>query len=860
MTSPIATSPFRALLWNLLAGLLLVGVGSALVGCDQGGANDDGDNFIAPSTSRVSFEVRPGAADTTQQLTLTYTDLTSRPRPADVPTPFVIEMVEETGSPSDGSSVFNVTFSPPQDVSSFTEKVLFEAGDRVVTIQLFGAVGFEDELITDYAGSGIVDEIIAFNGVGTSNVEGQLSISGMDVGGAGVFAGTAHVLSETVDFSETPVLVARMKVSADSDGPAIVRAALNQVGDPPDANSSAPPLIKEVPADGEYTDYYFDFRDLFVQFDGQPVDATNIGEVVFLVNDGGALEALGRTDTFTGTILVDRVARRPDIPGEGPGGGNSAPSASFTVEPSAPAVGETVTFTDQSSDDGMITSRDWDFGDGTTATGAAPTHTYNSAGDFSVTLTVTDDEGATATSTQTVTVTEDSGGGGSAFRGDDDGDGQIIFDDFEDELQEGEYFTFQGGGAAIGLAESSDVPMGSSGSTAIASTIDGGSGGGFAGFGKGVGSDIEVQGIDVADLGSDPYFTMYVKSDATTPYTLEINLQEDQDGNGQFDGSGAVDDEFQYNYAVDPSTSGYTRISVPLSAFVDDNAVNDGGDGELSSRIANVVFAIGGLPAETFTLTIDDILYSDTDLGSGAGANDTACGGPDYEMFFEDNFDGPNESFWDAGTATFNGNRATFRPDNISYENGKMVFTLKEEQFNGKPYTGAELRTDNQDGFYTYGCYEVRMKSAGPSGTVSSFFAYRYNPWQEIDIEVVGKNNYSTLTNIYFNEGPAGEANNDPFQVPPFPQGIGQSYDASEEFHNYAFEWTPGEIKWYRDGKLVKQATVAGAQSNQIPDLQMQIMMNLWVSSASSFAGEIDDSNFPVQSEYDWVRFYRPVN
>jgi hypothetical protein len=273
MTSPIATSPFRALLWNLLAGLLLVGVGSALVGCDQGGANDDGDNFIAPSTSRVSFEVRPGAADTTQQLTLTYTDLTSRPRPADVPTPFVIEMVEETGSPSDGSSVFNVTFSPPQDVSSFTEKVLFEAGDRVVTIQLFGAVGFEDELITDYAGSGIVDEIIAFNGVGTSNVEGQLSISGMDVGGAGVFAGTAHVLSETVDFSETPVLVARMKVSADSDGPAIVRAALNQVGDPPDANSSAPPLIKEVPADGEYTDYYFDFRDLFVQFDGQPISA-----------------------------------------------------------------------------------------------------------------------------------------------------------------------------------------------------------------------------------------------------------------------------------------------------------------------------------------------------------------------------------------------------------------------------------------------------------------------------------------------------------------------------------------------------------------------------------------------------------
>jgi len=35
--------------------------------------------------------------------------------------------------------------------------------------------------------------------------------------------------------------------------------------------------------------------------------------------------------------------------------------------------------------------------------------------------------------------------------------------------------------------------------------------------------------------------------------------------------------------------------------------------------------------------------------------------------------------------------------------------------------------------------------------------------------------------------------------------------------------------------------------------------MNLWVSSAPSFAGEIDDSDFPVRSEYDWVRFYEPI-
>jgi len=861
MTLPTATpsSPYRTVVLSMLVGAFLLVSGSLLAGCDQDVVNDDGDNIIAPNTSRIAFEVTPGTADTTQQLTLTYTSLSEPPRPEEVPAPFTVAVAEEDGSAADGSSTFDVTFSPPEEIGSFTERVIFRSGSQAVTIQLVGAVGFDDELITDYAGAGVVEEFSGFNGIGASSAGGQLVLEAAGAGGPGQFPGVVHVLSETVDFTETPVVVARIQVSEDSEGPAIVRAALNQAGDAPDANASITPLIKEVPADGTFREYYFDFRDNFFQFDGQPVDGTNIGEIVLLVNDGGSLDALGRSDTFAGTIVIDRLARRPDIPGEDDGG-NASPTARFTFSPSDPLVGETVTFTDDSTDDGTIVSQDWDFGDGGTDTGAAPTHTYDAAGDYSVVLTVEDDEGATATSTQTVTVSADDGGGDTtAFRGDDDSDGRITFDNFEDGLQDDEYFSFSGGGAGIGLAESMDTPADSDGALALEVSIDGGAGGGFAGFGKGVASEVDVDGIDVSDLGSDPYLTLFIKSDATQPYELEINLQEDQDGNGTFDGNGLVDDEFEFTYLVEPGASDYTRLSVPLSAFEDDNAVNNGGDGGLSSRIANLVFAIGNLPGEAFALTIDDIIYSSEDLGPGEGMIESACSPDDYELFFEDNFDAPNEEFWDRGNATFNGNLATFRPENITYEDGKMVLNLKKEQFGGKPYTGAELRTDNTDGFYSYGCYEVRMKSAGPSGTVSSFFAYRFNPWQEIDIEIVGKNNRSMLTNIYFNEGPAGEANNDPFQVPPFPEGVGHSYDASEEFHNYAFEWLPGEIKWYRDGQLVKQATVSGADPAQIPDIEMQIMMNLWVSSAPSFAGEVDDSNFPVRSEYDWVRFYEPI-
>lgn len=81
---------------------------------------------------------------------------------------------------------------------------------------------------------------------------------------------------------------------------------------------------------------------------------------------------------------------------------NEDPEANFTVATGANLFAQ---FTSTSEDDdGSLTGYDWNFGDGTAGTGAAPGHLYGTAGTYRVTLTVTDDEGATNAVTKAVVV------------------------------------------------------------------------------------------------------------------------------------------------------------------------------------------------------------------------------------------------------------------------------------------------------------------------------------------------------------------------------------------------------------------------------------------------------------------------
>ena len=138
---------------------------------------------------------------------------------------------------------------------------------------------------------------------------------------------------------------------------------------------------------------------------------------------------------------------------------------------------------------------------------------------------------------------------------------------------------------------------------------------------------------------------------------------------------------------------------------------------------------------------------------------------------------------------------------------------------------------------YSYGFYSVKMKPVKKSGVISSFFIYTGHPWDEIDIEFLGKDTTKVQFN-YFTNGVGGHE---------YVYDLG--FDASEEYHEYAFEWREDSITWYVDGKAVYRAT------EDIPSHAGYLMMNLWnVSDDMAYwPGKFDGKDLPLEAHYEWI-------
>lgn len=290
---------------TLCLSLTLIVIGLLSVGCDTGPSTDTAGGVIAPTTSQLDFRVQPDSAQS-DTLTLEYEGLSERPRPdtASLPSMYAVEVMDETGTPSDGASTFRVTFTGPRASGTYARPIRFRASTVTATVRFAGVV-IGPQTIADFESG--AEGFFGFGGPSVGQENGQLRIEGTGLGGTGNFPGIVKPFSTPVSVESTPVVEMRVRVAASSDGPAVLRTALNGAGDNADANPTVPELVAEVPADGEYATYYFDFRDNFVQFDGVPVDPTQIGEIAILINDNNP-------NTFTGTIFIDEIRRRPAIP------------------------------------------------------------------------------------------------------------------------------------------------------------------------------------------------------------------------------------------------------------------------------------------------------------------------------------------------------------------------------------------------------------------------------------------------------------------------------------------------------------------------------------------------------------------
>ncbi len=212
-------------------------------------------------------------------------------------------------------------------------------------------------------------------------------------------------------------------------------------------------------------------------------------------------------------------------------------------------------------------------------------------------------------------------------------------------------------------------------------------------------------------------------------------------------------------------------------------------------------------------------------------------------LTFQDQFDRLDLARWYVSDGWSNGayQNCTWSKDAVSITNSKLVLTLRPSPTKGGAFICGEVQTNKRLG---YGVYEARMKSAAGSGLDSAFFTYigptMNAPHDEIDFEFLGKSPRAVQLN-YWVSGTGGHEKIVPFV-----------YDASMEFHDYAFEWTKTGIRWFVDRKEVR---AAGGQP--LPSNPSKLFFNLWAGGPGTeqWLGAFAYEGQPKTLEVDWVAF-----
>jgi licheninase len=241
-----------------------------------------------------------------------------------------------------------------------------------------------------------------------------------------------------------------------------------------------------------------------------------------------------------------------------------------------------------------------------------------------------------------------------------------------------------------------------------------------------------------------------------------------------------------------------------------------------------------------------------------------------WEMVWADEFEGtglPDDRIWnyDIGGHGWGNNELQFytekRTENVRRENGNLVIETRKEQWEKNAYTSARITTKRKKDL-TYGRWEVKAKFSGGKGSwpaiwlLPSYRPYGNNMWPdngEIDImEHVGWKPgtiHGTIHTKAYNHTKKTEM-----------QFITKAQDFDTQFHVYAVEVTPTEVKFFMDdlqyGSFKNDKT--GNFETWPYDLPMHLVLNMAVGGWGGQEG-IDENIFPLFLIVDYVRCYRPV-
>ncbi len=222
------------------------------------------------------------------------------------------------------------------------------------------------------------------------------------------------------------------------------------------------------------------------------------------------------------------------------------------------------------------------------------------------------------------------------------------------------------------------------------------------------------------------------------------------------------------------------------------------------------------------------------DAGAQAGMEDEPA---PLNTPFVERFGGLDEDLWMVADGWSNGDYhdSYFDADQLEFGPDGLSLTLEPVEDGLKAYATGEIRTI---GRYDGGYFEVDMKVPRGSGMVTGFFTYTGaafdDPHDEIDIEILGKDTTSISLTIFKDGNSHGAV---------LPLG----FDAADDFHLYAFEWTDEYVRWFIDGVQVYEDT---GDAVPIPVEAQVYYLHMWNSSTlTDWLGPVDVGAMPQTLE-----------